>query len=115
MTQGDKLNLNAKLTQVLAAIVRRYDPSRPITAGCNEVSPENNLFKSGALDVIGFNYHQQKVKDVPQNFPGKPFIMTETVSALQTRGYYKMPSDSLFRLPTKKRPFTDPHLPLLII
>lgn len=108
LTQGDKLNLNAKLTQVLAAIVRRYDPTRPITAGCNEVSPENNLFKSGALDVIGFNYHQQKVKDVPQNFPGKPFIMTETVSALQTRGYYKMPSDSLFRLPTKKRPFTDP-------
>ena len=41
LTQGDKLNLNAKLTQVLAAIVRRYDPTRPITAGCNEVSPEN--------------------------------------------------------------------------
>ena len=108
LTQGDSLNVNAKLTQALAAVVRRYDPTRLITAGCNEVSPDNNLFKSGALDVIGFNYHQKKVADVPQKFPGKPFIMTETVSALQTRGYYKMPSDSLYRWPTYKRPFTEP-------
>lgn len=108
LTQGDRLNVNARLTQVLAAVVRRYDPTRLITAGCNEVSPNNNLFKSGALDVIGFNYHQKKVKDVPQNFPGKPFVMTETVSALQTRGYYRMPSDSLYRWPTYKRPFTEP-------
>ena len=108
LTQGDRLNVNARLTQVLAAVVRRYDPTRLITAGCNEVSPDNNLFKSGALDVIGFNYHQKKVADVPQKFPGKPFIMTETVSALQTRGYYRMPSDSLYRWPTHKRPFTEP-------
>ena len=108
LTQGDRLNVNARLTQVLAAVVRRYDPTRLITAGCNEVSPDNNLFKSGALDMIGFNYHQKKVADVPQKFPGKPFIMTETVSALQTRGYYRMPSDSLYRWPTYKRPFTEP-------
>ena len=108
LSNDTTLNVKSKLTQVLAAIVRRYDPTRLVTAGCNEVSPDNNLFKSGALDVIGFNYHQQKVKDVQKNFPGKPFLMTETVSALQTRGYYRMPSDSLYRMPGRKRPFTDP-------
>jgi len=108
LSATDTLNASAKLTQFLASIVRRYDPTRLISAGCNEVSPNNNLFKSGALDVIGFNYHQKKVADVPQNFPGKPFIMTETVSALHTRGYYRMPSDSLYRWPTHKRPFTEP-------
>ena len=108
LSSTDTLNASAKLTQFLASIVRRYDPTRLISAGCNEVSPNNNLFKSGALDVIGFNYHQKKVADVPQNFPGKPFIMTETVSALHTRGYYRMPSDSLYRWPTHKRPFTEP-------
>ena len=108
LSTTDTLNASAKLTQFLASIVRRYDPTRLISAGCNEVSPNNNLFKSGALDVIGFNYHQKKVADVPQNFPGKPFIMTETVSALHTRGYYRMPSDSLYRWPTHKRPFTEP-------
>ena len=108
LSTTDTLNASAKLTQFLASIVRRYDPTRLISAGCNEVSPNNNLFKSGALDVIGFNYHQKKVADVPQNFPRKPFIMTETVSALHTRGYYRMPSDSLYRWPTHKRPFTEP-------
>ena len=40
----------------LADIVRKYDTTRPITAGCNEPDPNNHLFKSGALDIIGFNY-----------------------------------------------------------
>ena len=97
------------LTRLLADIVRRYDTTRPITAGCNEPSPGNHLFKSGALDIIGFNYHHQWVKDVPQNFPGKPFIFSESVSALQTRGYYMMPSDSVYTAPKEWwLPYTDP-------
>ena len=67
-----------------------------MTAGCNEPDPGNHLFRSGALDIIGFNYHDDWFKDVPKNFPGKPFIITESVSALQTRGYYRMPSDSMY-------------------
>ena len=97
------------LTRHLAEIVKRYDTSRPITAGCNEPSPNNHLFKSGAIDLIGFNYHHQWVKDVPKNFPNKPFIFSESVSALQTRGYYMMPSDSIYRAPEKWwLPYTDP-------
>ena len=97
------------LTRLLADIVRRYDTTRPITAGCNEPSPGNHLFKSGALDIIGFNYHHQWVKDVPQNFPGKPFIFSESVSALQTRGYYMMPSDTVYKAPKEWwLPYTDP-------
>ena len=30
-------------------------------------------------------YHHQWVKDVPKNFPGKPFILSESVSALQQK------------------------------
>jgi beta-galactosidase len=61
------------------------------------------------LDIIGFNYHRQWIKDVPKNFPGKPFMMTESVSALQTRGYYMMPSDSIFIAPKEWwLPYTDP-------
>jgi beta-galactosidase len=97
------------LTQHLAEIVKKHDTSRPIMAGCNEPSPNNHLFKSGAIDVIGFNYHHQWVKDVPQNFPGKPFIFSESVSALQTRGFYMMPSDSIYVAPKEWwLPYTDP-------
>ena len=109
LAHGEELSVNSILTRNLCAIVRRYDTTRPITAGCNEPDPKNHLFKSGALDIIGFNYHHQWVKDVPQNFPGKPFIFSESVSALQTRGFYMMPSDSVYTAPVEWwLPYSDP-------
>ena len=109
LAKDGELSVQSLLTQHLAEIVRRYDTTRPITAGCNEPSPGNHLFKSGAIDIIGFNYHHQWVKDVPQNFPGKPFIFSESVSALQTRGFYMMPSDSIYKAPKEWwLPYTDP-------
>ena len=111
LAKEGELSVNSLLTRHLAEIVRRYDTSRPITAGCNEPNPNNHLFKSGALDIIGFNYHRQWIKDVPNNFPNMPFIMTESVSALQTRGFYKMPSDSIYIAPSRwDRSFTDPSM-----
>ncbi len=109
LAKEGELSVQSLLTRHLADIVRRYDSSRPITAGCNEPSPNNHLFKSGALDIIGFNYHHQWVKDVPRNFPGQPFIFSESVSALQTRGNYMMPSDSIYTAPKEWwLPYTDP-------
>ena len=109
LAKDGELSVQSLLTQHLAEIVRRYDTSRPITAGCNEPSPGNHLFKSGAIDLIGFNYHHEWVKDVPKNFPGKPFIFSESVSALQTRGFYMMPSDTVYKAPKEWwLPYTDP-------
>lgn len=101
-------SVNSLLTRKLADMARRYDSSRPVTAGCNEPNPGNHLFRSGALDVIGYNYHDDWFKDVPRNFPGKPFIITESASALMTRGYYLMPSDSMRLWPVRwDIPFYD--------
>ena len=109
LAKDGELSVQSLLTQHLAEIVKRYDTSRPITAGCNEPSPNNHLFKSGAIDLIGFNYHHQWVKDVPQTFAGKPFIFSESVSALQTRGFYMMPSDTVYKAPKEWwLPYTDP-------
>lgn len=109
LAKDGEMSPNSILTRNLAAIIRRLDTTRPITAGCNEPDPNNHLFRSEALDIIGFNYHHQWVKDVPQNFPGKPFIFTESVSALQTRDYYIMPSDSVHVAPLEWwMPYTDP-------
>ena len=109
LAKDGELSVQSLLTQHLAEIVKRYDTSRPITAGCNEPSPNNHLFKSGAIDLVGFNYHHQWVKDVPQNFAGKPFIFSESVSALQTRSFYRMPSDTVYKAPKEWwLPYTDP-------
>ena len=109
LAHGEELSVNSLLTRNLCDLVRRLDTTRPITAGCNEPDPNNHLFKSGALDIIGFNYHHEWVKDVPQNFPGKPFIFSESVSALQSRGFYMMPSDTVYKAPKEWwLPYTDP-------
>ena len=111
LAHDENLSPNSLLTIHLVDIVKSLDPSRPVTAGCNEPDKNNHLFKSGAIDIIGFNYHHQWIKDVPVNFPGKPFLMTESVSGLQTRGFYRMPSDSVYVLPERwDKMYTDPSM-----
>lgn len=107
--ENEELGVNSLLTKKLADMVNRLDSTRIITAGCNEPNPRNFLFKSGAMELIGYNYHENDFATVPQNFPGKPFIITESTSALMTRGYYRMPSDSIYIWPERwDKPFSEP-------
>lgn len=108
LAKEGEVSVNSLLTKKLADFVKALDPTRPVTAGCNEPNPANHLFRSGALDIIGYNYHNVNIPDVPRNFPGKPFIITESNSALMTRGYYRMPSDKMFIWPERwDKPFYD--------
>lgn len=84
-----------EMTKNLAQIVRRLDPTRPIVTGNNDPGPWNNLIRSGALDLVGYNYHHEDFASFPERFPGEKFIATESTSALATRGAYDMPSDSV--------------------
>ncbi len=81
----------------LRSIIRGIDSTRPITAGNNRPLKDNNIIRSGALDLIGVNYRQQLWDQFPSYYTGQVFIGTETVSALQTRGVYKFPSDKQVR------------------
>jgi beta-galactosidase len=68
----------------------------------NDPQPGNKIYKSGALDLVGVNYHHQSFANFQKNFPGQKFIGTETVSALETRGQYDLiPSDSIRRWPSR--------------
>jgi beta-galactosidase len=86
----------------LADIVKILDPTRPITSALNDPQPGNKIYLSGGVDLVGFNYHHPDFAKFPTNFPGKKFIGTETVSALETRGQYDLiPSDSIRRWPAR--------------
>jgi len=85
----------------LGEIAKEMDPTRPVTAGLNHPYPDNSIFRSGALDLVGFNYHHEDFESFPEKFPGEKFIGAETTSALATRGYYDMPSDSVRRWPIR--------------
>jgi beta-galactosidase len=96
------------IARELASIIHALDTTRPITSAMDHPDPKNAIYRSGALDLVGFNYHQQLYKDFPKNFPSKKFISTESVSALQTRGHYDMPSDSIRRWPERwDKPFHE--------
>ncbi|KEO73794.1 glycoside hydrolase [Anditalea andensis] len=85
----------------LGKIAKEMDPTRPITAGLNHPYPDNSIYRSGALDLVGFNYHHEDFETFPDVFPGEKFIGAETTSALATRGHYDMPSDSIRRWPIR--------------
>lgn len=88
------------ISRNLAAIVRSLDTTRPITTANNETGNQNHLLRSGAFDMIGYNYHHKEWGSALQRWPGKPFIVTESTSALQTRGHYDLlPADSIRRWP----------------
>jgi len=88
------------ITRELVGIVKDLDTTRPITTANNDINIYNNLIKSGALDIIGYNYNHDKWKDFHKTYPGKKLIATETTSALQTRGHYDNPADSVRIWPT---------------
>lgn len=97
-----------RIARELTAIVKEYAPNIPVTSGLNDPEPHNNIVKSGALDLIGYNYHHESFEAFPEKFPGEKFIATETTSSLHTRGEYDMPSDSIRRWPKSwDEPFYD--------
>jgi len=98
--QSDSTGIS--IAKELAGYVRELDTTRPITSACDRPNTQNFIIRSGALDLIGFNYHQYNYEAFPQTFPGQKFIGTETVSALMTRGVYDMPSDEIRRWPANK-------------
>ncbi len=104
--QGDTSAL--RVAPELAAIVHSLDVTRPITTANDRPDTSNKIIKSGAIDLIGYNYHEFNYAKFHDRYPGKKFIATETTSGLETRGHYDMPSDSIRVWPTRwDRPFTD--------
>ena len=79
----------------LSAIVDSLDGTRPTTIANNELSKDNPVLMSPAVDLLGYNYNHKKWASFPKDHPGKKFIVTESTSALESRGQYDLiPYDS---------------------
>jgi len=98
-----------RLAPELAGIVHSLDKTRPITTANDNPGKNNKIIESGAIDLIGYNYHEYDYATFHDRYPGKKFIATETTSGLEMRGYYEQPSDSIRVWPTRwDKPFTHP-------
>ena len=94
---------SAEQVGTIASYVRANDPTRPVTMATH--IPQS--IKTGLhryLDVQSWNYGRKYIPG-RQAYPDMPVLMSESASAVSTRGYYELP------LPRYKEAF--PAAPLL--
>ena len=104
------------ITKELVSIVKKLDPTRPVTSAITETDTAKNfIYQSNALDVLGWNYNHLMYPDFLKKYPGKKFIAAETNSAIATRGHYDMPSDSVRTWPAKGQKETTEGNPDLTV
>jgi beta-galactosidase len=77
----------AAWARTLAALCRREDPSRPVTAGCNDPRGTVNSGAADALDVFGINYHLEDF-DIYRDW--YPLVSSESASTTGSRGEYNL-------------------------
>ena len=84
-----------EMSKRLADVVRKHDPSRPVTAGCNSpVEAKAHGFEK-PLDVFGLNYNLSKFEE----FKGKkPLIGSENATSFSARGCYPYTYDTTMAL-----------------
>ncbi len=75
----------ARMCATMKRLVRRLDPTRPITQAMNGAWGQGI---SVIVDVQGFNYNLPHMDAFHQKFPQKPCIGTEVASTVSTRGIY---------------------------
>ncbi|HWI56631.1 MAG TPA: beta-galactosidase GalA [Bacillota bacterium] len=76
-----------RLFSAMMEVVRRHDPTRPISSAMNAGWLEPVNFGS-VEDLVGVNYSPGQYDAIHQHYPSKPMFGSETASTLTTRGEY---------------------------
>jgi beta-galactosidase/beta-glucuronidase len=66
----------------LVAVVKQYDPSRPVTAGLAGVAMSNETEYPGALDITGYNYTESRYRSDHEKYPRRVIFGSETSNNL---------------------------------
>jgi len=66
-----------EIAKKLAAVVRQYDLSRPVTAGLAGVAMSNETEYPGALDIAGYNYTESRYLEDHKRYPKRVIFGSE--------------------------------------
>ncbi|MGN6208613.1 beta-galactosidase GalA [Asticcacaulis sp.] len=83
----------AKIARDMRRLVKKLDPTRPITAAMNN---GQGFGITESLDVLGVNYYVTRLGPVREKYPNLPVVGTETASTLCTRGEYERSETKLY-------------------
>ncbi|MEO6177350.1 MAG: sugar-binding domain-containing protein [Flavobacterium circumlabens] len=67
----------------LVAAVKKYDKSRPTTAGLAGVAMSNETEYPGALDITGYNYTESKYQSDHEKYPKRVIFGSENVHDME--------------------------------
>jgi beta-galactosidase len=71
------------IAQRLASVVQRYDTSRPVTAGLAGPVMSNETAYPGALDVVGYNYTENRYAMDHARYPARILYGSENGQSLE--------------------------------
>lgn len=72
----DAMRLGA-IAKRLVAVVKKYDTSRPVTAGLAGVAMSNETEYPGALDIAGYNYTENRYQTDHEKYPDRVIFGSE--------------------------------------
>lgn len=75
----------------LRDIVKREDPTRPVTCGMDQIYAVMDNGFAAALDIPSFNYKPQHYERIIGDLPQGLLLASETASTVSSRGVYKFP------------------------
>jgi beta-galactosidase len=78
----DAMRLGA-IAKRLAAVVRKFDPSRPVTAGLAGVAMSNETEYPDALDIAGYNYTESMYDSDHEKYPERVIYGSENRHDMQ--------------------------------
>ena len=76
---------------MLRDLVRRLDPTRPVTCGMDQIGTVLDNGFAAALDIPGFNYKPQHYDEAYERLPQRLILGSETASTVSSRGIYHFP------------------------
>lgn len=90
---------------MLQDLIRRLDPTRPVTCGMDRIGSVLDNGFAAALDIPGFNYKPQFYDEIYARLPQQLVLGSETASTVSSRGVYHFP----LTMPGENGRHTDSH------
>lgn len=83
----------AEVARYLTKICHETDPTRPVTAGFNNMNPAIKNGLADAVDIPGWNYKPDQYASLHRQHPNWVMLGSETASTVSSRGVYKLPAE----------------------
>ena len=84
----------------LTDICHEEDPTRPVTAGFNQVENAIRNRLAEQVDIPGFNYGVREYARILAEHPGWTIVGAETASCVSSRGVYHLPIEKYEKHPS---------------